>query len=162
MLQDTLGTEQLIDKILEIITPENEDEEGDWPLDAHPNDDLVKGLSYTKMTNEINHRELRAFNKAGVVDSLGICSSNTGCHSTSKKYRRGDLDGLGPGPALYFKMLKYLGLLFAIFTIVSIPCLMIYGSGYSYEDHEIFIQKWLAGTSLGNLDAGKSIVESSA
>jgi hypothetical protein len=151
MLQDVLGTEQLIDKILEIITPE-EDEEEDWPLDAHPNDDLVKSLSYTKMTNEVNHRELRAFNKAGVVDSLGICSSNTGCHSTSKKWRRGDLDNLGPGPALYFKMLKYLGFLFAVFTIISIPCYMIYGSGVSFEDHDVFISKWLAGASLGNLD----------
>jgi hypothetical protein len=44
------------------------------------------------MVNEVNHRELRAFNKAGVVNTLGIFSSSTGCHSTSKKWRRGDLD----------------------------------------------------------------------
>ena len=75
-----------------------------------------------------------------------------GRHSTNKENRKSDLDQLGPGVILYFKMLKYLGLLFAIFTIVSIPCYMIYGSGVSFEDHEVSIQKWLAGASLGNLD----------
>ena len=150
----------MIEKILEIIEPEEEDEE--WPLDAHPNDDLVKSLSHTKMVNEVNHRELRAFNKAGVVDQLGITSSSTGCHSVSKRFRRSDFDNLGPGPVLYFKMLKYLGALFAMFTIITIPCLMIYGSGVAYEDHDIFIQKWLAGASLGNLDSGKEIVSSTA
>jgi hypothetical protein len=29
---------------------------------------------------------------------------------------------------------------------------MIYGSGVSFEDHDVFISKWLAGASLGNLD----------
>ena len=59
-------------------------------------------------------------------------------------------------------MLKYLGFLFAIFTIMTIPCLMIYGSGVAYEDHDVFTQKWLAGTSLGSLDAGKELIASSA
>jgi hypothetical protein len=165
MLQETLGTETLIEKLLAVIErydPLPGEEVDDWPLDAHPNDRLKRGLSYTKMTNEVNHRQLRGFAATGVVEPLKICGSGTGCHSVSKRWRRSDLDPLGPGPSLYMKMLKYLGFLFALFTLLSIPSFMIFGSGTQYDDHNVAVQKFLASTSLGNLDSGKELVPSSA
>tara|TARA_B110000285_G_C14570876_1_gene357771 strand:+ start:220 stop:336 length:117 start_codon:yes stop_codon:yes gene_type:complete len=37
------------------------------------------------------------------------------------------------------KMLKYLGFLFALFSLVSIPTFLIFGSGSQFEDHNVLI-----------------------
>lgn len=60
------------------------------------------------------------------------------------------------------KMLKYLGLLFAVFSLISIPTFMIYGSGSRFDSHSVLIQKILATTSLGNLNHGSELVPSIA
>lgn len=120
MLDHALGTEILIERCLEIV--ENvEDEVADWPIDTLPNRKLIKGLSHSKMINEINHKEPRGFDKIGNIVPMPVFWSRTGCHCGKKSWRRGDLDQLGIGINLYFRMLKYLGFFFLIFALVSIP-----------------------------------------
>ena len=63
MLQSVLGTENLIEKILEIF--EAQEDQVDWPADAEPNPKIQQRLSYTKMLNEINHLEPRGYTAAG-------------------------------------------------------------------------------------------------
>ena len=91
MLRNVLSTQILIDRMIKVIEDEPKAPE-DWPEDAHPNDDLVQSLSYTKMINEINHREPRTYTEAGIVEPLPLWGTDIGYHSSSKDWRRGDLD----------------------------------------------------------------------
>jgi hypothetical protein len=47
-------------------------------------------------------------------------------------------------------MLKYIGCLFFLFTLLSAFPMAIYFSGGAYEFEKIESQKWLSITSLGN------------
>jgi len=53
-----IGTEVLIDTLLTKLG-HNEDELKEWPPDADFNEHVKKNLSYSKMANEMNHREMR-------------------------------------------------------------------------------------------------------
>ena len=127
MIKSVLGTENLIEKILEIF--EQQEDQVQWPADAEPNPLIEQTLSYTKMINEINHLEPRAYTNTGLIQQYPLGKSGTGWHSTDKRWRRSDLEQLGIGVNLYFKMLKYFSLLFLLFFILSIPSMVIYGSG---------------------------------
>ena len=61
MLETVQGTEDLVEKIL-LWIEQNEDDEAEWPDDTVPNENLINQLSYTKMVNEVNHREPRQIN----------------------------------------------------------------------------------------------------
>mmetsp|Transcript_42256 Transcript_42256/g.64779 ORF Transcript_42256/g.64779 Transcript_42256/m.64779 type:complete len:244 (-) Transcript_42256:3056-3787(-) len=157
MLKNVLATEVLIDKLLRVIEDEPAPAE-EWPQDAHPNDRLVETLSYSKMINEVNHREPRGFTEAGVVAPLPWFGTSSGNHSTNEDWRKSELEQLGPAISLYLKMLKYFGCLFSLFAILSVPSLMIFASGEAYSSETLEISKFVAGYSLGNLGVGKEIV----
>lgn len=133
MLRDVLGTETLIEKILEML-PETSTPDGDWPEDTIANERLLKGLSHTKMVNEVNHREPRVFAESGTVEPHPLCSSGFGWHSVSKKWRETTdaVELLGPGIILYMRMLKYFAVLFLLFFVLSLPSMFIYWQGYGY------------------------------
>jgi hypothetical protein len=67
MMNETLTTEVLVEKILKIIDNDCDELAEEWPLDAEPYNDLVNNLSHTKMINEINHKKPRGFSKAGAI-----------------------------------------------------------------------------------------------
>jgi hypothetical protein len=54
MLSDVLGTELIIERCIRALEKDDTLSQT-WPADAMHNSDLVKGLSYSKMMNEINH-----------------------------------------------------------------------------------------------------------
>jgi hypothetical protein len=59
------------------------------------------------MMNEMLQREARYIDPAGRNVLYSICGSKTGRHSSDRKHRVSELEDLGPGIVLYFKMLKY-------------------------------------------------------
>ena len=65
-MTEIVGTEQLVDKILEMIAA-NDINTGDWPLDAEPRNEILTNLSWSKMVNEINEREPRMITENGLV-----------------------------------------------------------------------------------------------
>lgn len=66
---------------------------------------------------------------------------------------------MGLGINLYMKTLKYMAFMFALFTLISIPSLLIYNQGGNlYEDHHVGIQKYFATKTLGNLGSPKEIM----
>ena len=77
----TIDTKKLIDYIQHLIGMGSKKE--DWPIDAEHNPDITKSLSYSKMINEINHREPRAYTSAGQITTVSVCGSGTGRHSMS-------------------------------------------------------------------------------
>ena len=56
-----------------------------------------------------------------------------GRHSTNKENRKSDLDQLGPGVILYFKMLKYFHWVFAVLTLISVPALVMFQMGNGFQ-----------------------------
>ena len=62
---NVIGTEILIDKMLSILGHDGDDLKN-WPMDTIPNEKVRKNLSYSKMLNEINHREGRILDKEGL------------------------------------------------------------------------------------------------
>jgi hypothetical protein len=149
MVSEVLGTEIIIDKCIKAL----EKEEGpvaSWPIDTILNQDLVQGLSFSKMKNELNQRAPRKVDEAGVIVPISL-NAHTGWHSTNSSWRESEIQQeLGPGISLYFKMLKYIGSLFLLFTLLSIFPMTIYFSGGAYEFEKIESQKWLSITNLGN------------
>jgi hypothetical protein len=160
MLQSVLGTENLIEKILEIF--EAQEDQVDWPADAEPNPKIQQRLSYTKMLNEINHLEPRGYTAAGQVEPYPVWRSKTGWHSSNKRWRRSELEQLGIGINLYFKMLKYFSVLFLLFFVLSIPSMLIYGGGEAHAAHRIGYQQWLNYISLGNMDPQTRLMPATA
>ena len=166
MLEQALGTEVLIEKCLELVDPGecsgDDEEDQSWPADTVPNARLVKGLSHSKMINEINHKAPRGFDKIGNIAPQPVLTSRTGCHCSFKTWRRSDLDQLGLGVNLYFKMLKYLGFMFLLFFAVSLPTLAIFKSGNIYDTHHIALQRQIGALGLGNLENTSRVVPFSA
>mmetsp|Transcript_27946 Transcript_27946/g.42242 ORF Transcript_27946/g.42242 Transcript_27946/m.42242 type:complete len:487 (+) Transcript_27946:260-1720(+) len=161
MLKQTLGTETLVDKIIEMV--EGKEDLQEWPIDAHENPNLRESLSYTKMINEVNHREPREIDSSGTISQLQVCGSSTGCMTTKKDWRKGDTEQLGLGINLYLKTLKYFSCLFFFFFLLSLPSLFIYNmGGTAYDDHRIGVQRLIASTTTGNLGSPSEIVASAA
>ena len=53
MIGDVLGTELVIDRCIKEMEKEQGEEKG-WPVDTVLNKDLIKGLSHSKMKNEMD------------------------------------------------------------------------------------------------------------
>lgn len=95
---------------------------------VYPNDALDNGLSYTKMIKEMDQRHPRIYENKEYKE-YPICRTKTGGHLCCKMFRKSDLDEIGIGISLYFKMLKSLMVLFVIATILSIPAYVYFSAG---------------------------------
>jgi len=146
-----LGTENVIEKILEELDCDPWDDLGNWPADA----DKYKGmqLSNSRMRNEINHREPRQVDEQDpeLMHPFPIVGTSTGWHSTNKNHRKSDIEELGEGTCLYFKFLKYFMALLLIAAIISVPATVIYSSGIEYDYVTDGFHKVLAYPTLGSL-----------
>jgi hypothetical protein len=156
MLDAVLSTENLIEKLLTKFGNAADEDLSDWNRqDPKSNGDLDgdghHNISYLKMMNEINFREARMKNKEGEPVPISICA-RTGCHCSKRKYRTSDLDELGPGVNLYFKMLKYFSCCFLLFCIISVPSILIFMNGGAYENEDMKTAGLIMRTSLGNMD----------
>lgn len=93
-----------------------------WPSDASNN------LSYSKMRYVVDLRHPRKL-EDGIRKTIPVCSSRTGWHFWRNYHRTSDLADLGIGVTNYFKMLKYLIVMFLFFTLLSIPSYIFYYFG---------------------------------
>jgi|TARA_B110000285_G_C14672407_1_gene400961 hypothetical membrane protein len=59
-------------------------------------------------------------------------------------------------------MLKYFSILFLLFFVLSIPSMLIYGSGEAHANHRIGYQQWLNYISLGNMDPQTRLMPATA
>jgi hypothetical protein len=89
-----------------------------------------------------------------------LFSTHTGWHMFCKRCRKTDLAEIGTGVSLYFKMLKYLIILFLLFSIISIPSFIFYASGTRIDHREEGTSATnyiLSVLSIGNLGESKNI-----
>jgi hypothetical protein len=128
LLKKVMTTEVMVDKLMRVINSEPKTK-SEWPKDAVPNLRLNCNMSFTKLINEINHKTPRKFNQSGIVEPLGVFGASTGMHSNFRALRRSDIEMLGTGINLYMKLLKYLGLLFLLITLISVPPNLVILSG---------------------------------
>ena len=94
--------------------------------------------------------------KDGKKILIPICKSRTGWHCCCRGCRKSDLSDLGVGVTVYFKMLKYLMLLFLWFTILSIPAMIFYESGDQVKTEKLSLKNILSSFSLGNIGQASS------
>ena len=134
-----------------------EKDKHEWPIDSQFNRNIKKSLSHSKMVNEINHRMPRQYSLDGFVERIPVCGSRSGCHSTTKRYRRSTLGQLGPGINLYLKKLKYIGTLFLVSSILSIPTYLVF-SHNSSSVATSGMMGWMHYLSLGSMQAYKTVV----
>lgn len=155
MLDADLGTEQLVKNILEYLK-EQDEEAIEWPVDAVFNPQLKKSLSYSKMINELNHREPRQYSLTHQVEPIPICGSTTGCHCSLKRCRKSTVKQLGPGINLYLKMLKFFASLFLVFALMSIPTYLIYYNNNNLDARSPWPDQ-LQMLSLGTMSQHKRV-----
>ena len=94
----------------------------DTEMDAESSDHI----SYMKMMNEMLRCEARYIDEYGKNVLYSIWDSKMGMHSTNKADRKSDLEQLGPGIILYFKMLKYFHWIFFLLTLISVTSLILF------------------------------------
>lgn len=85
-----------------------------------------------------------------------LCSTRTGWHCSSNKWRESDLRELGVGVTIYFKFLKFMMCLFIWFTFLSIPAYFFYFNGSESDKYTSKLQYVLSAFTLGNLGQCKS------
>ena len=93
---------------------------------------------------------------------LPICGTTSGSYSTSKDWRKSDLNQLGLGINMYLKILKYYMCVFFLLFLLSLPSIMIYYGGTAFSNHNVPIQKFFATPTLGNLGSSQTISASEA
>jgi len=62
-----------------------------------------------------------------------VCGTRVGRHSLDPECRASDLSEFGVGLVLYFKFVKYLIAMFFVALLLSVPALILFGSGYMKE-----------------------------
>ena len=97
-----------------------------------------------KETGEVTYRK------------MSVCKSNMGWHDCcSRNRRKSDFDEFGIGTVLYFQMLKYLGCMFLLMFLLSIPAICFFS--YGTELTEGSFTKIVTAASLGNLGTSKPV-----
>ena len=104
------------------------------------------------MKHEMNKRHSRKVTK-NKTELYPLFETKTGWHTCCKRFRKTGLGELGIGVALYFKMLKYLMLMFALSTLISIPSFVLYCAGGSNSNtgHPVSVNYVLSALTLGNI-----------
>ncbi len=65
---------------------------------------------------------------------MGLFTTTTGWHWCSKNARKSGIRNLGVGISVYFKLLKFMMILFLWFTFLSIPAYFFYITGNSSDN----------------------------
>jgi hypothetical protein len=87
-------------------------------------------------------------------NKINVCNSFTGFMGCCKKYENSELNILGLGIANYFKIIKTLGLVFFIISILNIFLFIVYTNSrkqVKIKDYKDALFK----TTIGNIGSGK-------
>mmetsp|Transcript_7230 Transcript_7230/g.6341 ORF Transcript_7230/g.6341 Transcript_7230/m.6341 type:complete len:127 (+) Transcript_7230:733-1113(+) len=95
----------------------------------YPSDALDNGLSHSRMMRMLTLNHPGKVNPEGKLDPYPIWGTRTGFHCCGKQRRQSDLQSLGVGIALYYKLVKYLTVLFGLCTVLSIPACSYFFAG---------------------------------
>jgi hypothetical protein len=89
-----------------------------------------------------------------------IFDTKTGMHWFTKQSRASDFTAYGVGITLYFQFLKFLAIMFFIFSVISGPAYIFYSSGNpSAQDNNSGLKGQLASLSLGNIGQCKLFLD---
>lgn len=108
--------------------------------------DAENKLSYRRM--QVKVRENMFLNEDLTYP---LWTTKTGWHMPSMAWRESDIRHLGVGISVYFKLLKFLTILFLWFTFLSIPSYVFYYSGSEQGSSHSGFEFALSALSLGNL-----------
>jgi hypothetical protein len=120
--------------------------------------DASNGLSWDKVEAEIDKSHPRKWTYDGMGRSKWtlrpICGTNTGFFSMRKENRESDLQEYGSGIVLYFQFLKYLGCVFFVLSLLSLPSMFFFYSGNM--SHEGSMKGIITALSMGNIGEART------
>jgi len=98
----------------------------------------------------------RRENEQGKFEKFSICAP-IGLLGQSDDDPNSIDNELGIGINFYFKLTSYLGIIFAIFTVISLPVYILYAKGRSNDITDGGNRNFLSNLTLGNIgEAGTS------
>lgn len=102
-----------------------------------------------KLLAEVESRHPRLTNSDGTLSKYPICKTDVGCFGLKLK---NDIEPLGLGMVIYFKVLKAFSILFFIVFLINIPMIYIFTSSKvtDIKDYNDAIFR----TTLGNVASG--------
>eukprot|EP00347_Sterkiella_histriomuscorum_P015813 403355588 len=116
-----------------------------FPLDAD------NELSYSKLQTVIhqNHPRVEIEMKGGRKEykQLPYGKTRIGWHCCCRPCRQSDISKYGEGVTYYFKMLKFLIILFSIASVINIPLFVLYSVGGG-TNNQTGLKYYLSGLSL--------------
>ncbi|CDW82979.1 UNKNOWN [Stylonychia lemnae] len=105
--------------------------------------DAQNDLSYSKMMMVVdqNHPRLEIEGRGGKKEyqQRPFCKTKTGWHCCCRPCRQSDIHQYGIGITLYFKMLKFLVILFTMASIINIPMFVLYSAGGGTNDQTAYM-----------------------
>jgi hypothetical protein len=105
--------------------------------------------------NKLSHRRMLGKVRENMVlnedSAYPLWSTKIGWHLPFEAWRESDIRHLGVGISVYFKLLKFLIVLFLWFTFLSIPSYVFYSSGSEKGPSQNGFEFALSALSLGNL-----------
>ena len=126
--------------------------------------DASNGLCSLDMLEKINKthpREKVQNDESNKVEyrKHSICKTSVGFHDCcSRNNRKSEFDQYGVGTVLYFQFLKYMGFLFMLMFVLSIPSMLFFIYGTELTDSSL--TKVVTAASLGNLGSSKPVCKS--
>jgi hypothetical protein len=118
------------------------------------NDDIEDPEVYQKLVEEVQLQHPQRKMKDGGHVPYQVCNTHTGNMGCSEAQSKSDLEPLGLGMVIYFKILKAFTVVFFCIILLNIPLYYIYSinhpeyEGSSYKD-------MLFKTTIGNIGSSK-------
>jgi hypothetical protein len=122
--------------------------------DGSANDDLEDQEIFLKLENEVRLQHPIKYYKDGRYQSFEVCNSEAGLLGCGEKQAKSDLDSLGLGMMLYFKIVKAFAIIFFIIVIFNTPLYYFYSINHKEFQVKSY-QDVLFKTTIGNVGSSK-------
>jgi hypothetical protein len=122
--------------------------------DGAGNDDIDDPEVYQKLVEEVQMQHPQRQMKDGGFVPYQVCNTHTGNMGCAEAQSKSDLEPLGLGMVIYFKILKAFTIVFFFIIILNIPLYYIYS--INHPDYQASGYKdMLFKTTIGNIGSSK-------
>jgi hypothetical protein len=122
--------------------------------DGAANDDIDDAEIFQKLEEEVELQHPKKKLEEGGYEPYFVCNTQTGNMGCGEKQSKSDLEPLGLGMVVYFKILKAFTIVFLCIVIINIPLYYIYTINHN-ESAARGYKDMLFKTTIGNVGSCK-------
>jgi hypothetical protein len=123
-------------------------------FDGSANDNLEDQEIFLKLEEEVRYQHPIKKFEDGRHEPFQVCVTETGLLGCGEKQAKSDLESLGLGMMLYFKILKAFAIVFFIIVVFNIPLYFFYT--INHQEYKVkSYQDILFKTTIGNVGSSK-------